>query len=799
MALRTFGRYEIQRRLGGGGMGSIYVAKDPKIDRLVAIKILRTDLEAANLQERFAREARAVGALSHPNIVTIFDYGEFEGSPYIVMEYIRGETIAHVIKDRTPLPVQQKLIWLEQLCNGLSYAHDIGIIHRDIKPANLMLDQHWALKILDFGIASLEGSVVTQFGDQLGTPRYMSPEQVRGRQADSRSDVFAVGAVAYELLAYRQAFDGETRQAIEQNVLEGEPPSLKSFASDMPDAVCAIVDRALHKDPAQRFQTATDVSLALREARLAMGAVPGSPLEPRGGNFRIAPDANPETLLGVVPTPHPLETGPVRELQREAREHISQGNLTEAQEVIARVLDLRPESQTARELQGEAVRTPGPDTTLATPTAPTPLPVRPTPIPVQAPPVPVRVQPPPVIVPAVAPVPTPPPPPPSSPPIPPPIPVRAATPPPVLREERVVDIFRDRQIETPPVEPPIEFVERPRRAGLIVAAAVITLAGAAAAVIWFKPWAPAAPLVVETPPVDPGPVNPGAVDSGSGNTETTQPQVAESPIKVPERAPVVTNPPVTNPPVTNPPPPPPPPPPPIVERGPPANPAHRSTWTAPEDNRVMIWMMPGTFSQGSPLSDPDRGASEMPQRTAEIKSGFWLDAYEVTNEAFLKFIQAQPEWRRSEPDATKRQGDYLKHWADDLTYPGGAADLPISNVSWYAADSYCAWANKRLPTEAEWEYAARASFKTAYWWGGADAFDASKANNGSTLWPATQAEMRNPWGFYGMLGNVREWTKEGWLRGGGVGGRAASLRLSARVAPRDRTFANVDYGFRCAR
>ena len=124
MALKTFGRYEIQRRLGGGGMGSIYLGKDPKIDRLVAIKILRNDLETSNLQERFTREARAVGALSHPNIVTIFDYGEFEGAPFIVMEYIRGETIAEIIRYKTPIRLQQKLIWLEQLCAGLAYAHE---------------------------------------------------------------------------------------------------------------------------------------------------------------------------------------------------------------------------------------------------------------------------------------------------------------------------------------------------------------------------------------------------------------------------------------------------------------------------------------------------------------------------------------------------------------------------------------------------------------------------------------------------------------------------------------------------
>src|SRR5688572_278344 len=275
MALKTFGRYEIQRRLGGGGMGSIYLGKDPKIDRLVAIKILRNDLETLNLQERFRREARAVGALSHPNIVTIFDYGEFEGAPYIVMEYIRGETIAEVIRYKTPLRLQQKLIWLEQLCSGLAYAHDTGIVHRDIKPANLMIDQHRALKVLDFGIASLEGSVVTQFGDQLGTPRYMSPEQVRGRQADPRSDIFSVGAVAYELLSYRQAFDGENKVAIERAVTEGQPEPLSQVGIDVSPEVCAIIERALQKDPADRFQSVDDLLADIQRVRETLPALSG--------------------------------------------------------------------------------------------------------------------------------------------------------------------------------------------------------------------------------------------------------------------------------------------------------------------------------------------------------------------------------------------------------------------------------------------------------------------------------------------------------------------------------------------
>jgi eukaryotic-like serine/threonine-protein kinase len=175
----TISRYKIIKRLGEGGMGSLYLARDPDIDRLVAIKQLRDDVESDELRERFRREARSVGRLRHQNIVIVFDVGEDEGRPFIAMEYIEGQTLSGIIREKQPIPMDRKLQWIEQLCDGLAYAHRANIVHRDIKPANLMIDNDQTLKILDFGIARFGHAAstgMTQSGTLMGTINYTAPE-----------------------------------------------------------------------------------------------------------------------------------------------------------------------------------------------------------------------------------------------------------------------------------------------------------------------------------------------------------------------------------------------------------------------------------------------------------------------------------------------------------------------------------------------------------------------------------------------------------------------------------------------
>ena len=192
------GKDEVVRLLGRGGMGTVYLARDADLDCPVAIKVLREQLFDEELLQRFFREARAAANLRHDNIITVYEVGHHDRQPFMAMGYIDGRSLGQVISAREPLPLGQRLSYLEQVCAGLHHAHREGIVHRDIKPPNLMVDRRDVIRIVDFGIARTQGSGMTMDGAMIGTLNYMSPEQMLGRQVDFRSDIFAVGAVAYE-------------------------------------------------------------------------------------------------------------------------------------------------------------------------------------------------------------------------------------------------------------------------------------------------------------------------------------------------------------------------------------------------------------------------------------------------------------------------------------------------------------------------------------------------------------------------------------------------------------------------
>jgi len=255
------GRYEIQRRLGRGGMGTVYVAHDPVLGRMVAIKVFAGDLDVPDARERFSREARASAALNHPNIVTVYDFGEYGSQPYIVMEYVPGETLANIIRRKVPVGIADKLRWMHELCSGAGYAHQMSVIHRDIKPANLMIDRSGRLKILDFGIARMLG-IASNTSVMIGTPGYMAPEQITGDPVDHRADQFSIGVVFYELLSYTEPFPGDTLPAITHRILNDQPKPLLGTVPEVTAEVAAIVDQALKKTVADRF-TDTD---AMRSA-----------------------------------------------------------------------------------------------------------------------------------------------------------------------------------------------------------------------------------------------------------------------------------------------------------------------------------------------------------------------------------------------------------------------------------------------------------------------------------------------------------------------------------------------------
>jgi serine/threonine-protein kinase len=267
------GRYQILDRVGQGGMGVLYRAIDPALDREVAIKLMLGDFadDIEQLRPRFQREARAIAKLQHRNIVTVFEFAEDAGVPYIVMEFLRGTSLSARPKAEPPLTIVEKLDIVAQLCDGLGYAHEQGIVHRDVKPANILLLGDGSVKLLDFGIAKLTTSNLTRQGDVLGSPAYMSPEQIMGADTiDGRSDVFSAGVVLYELLAGRRPFEGDTTPTIVMKILNTEPPSLDALDATIPPAVASAVTRALQKEPAKRFDTATDFARELHALRRSL-------------------------------------------------------------------------------------------------------------------------------------------------------------------------------------------------------------------------------------------------------------------------------------------------------------------------------------------------------------------------------------------------------------------------------------------------------------------------------------------------------------------------------------------------
>ena len=260
--LQRVGRYELLGRIGKGGMGVVYRGRDTVIGRLVAVKMLVSDIDVSEeTRERFFREARSAGQLAHRNIITIYDFGEEAGRAYIVMELLNGESLTTVLSRPERLPLEQQVEIMARVAEGLAFAHARGIVHRDVKPANLFLTTEGAIKVLDFGVARIASSKLTRSGLIVGTPDYMSPEQVMGKVVDQRSDVFSAGAVFYQLLSGRKPFASKNLPTTLNKVMGENPPPLTE--TEAPAELAAIVMKALEKDPAKRYQRMVDMLASL--------------------------------------------------------------------------------------------------------------------------------------------------------------------------------------------------------------------------------------------------------------------------------------------------------------------------------------------------------------------------------------------------------------------------------------------------------------------------------------------------------------------------------------------------------
>ncbi len=331
-------------------MAVVYLARDPAIDRPVAIKLLREAVDTPELRERFAREARSAGRLRHPNIVTVFQVGEHAGAPYIVMEYVPGASLAEIIRQRPALPLRWKLRVVEDLCHGLAYAHKAEVVHRDMKPGNVQIDSDGVVKILDFGIARVgqakgDETALTQLGMMMGTPNYMAPEQINPGVADHRSDVFAVGLVMYELLTYRTAFGGDSYSVLHK-ILNDEPEPVEKWCPGIDADIVTILDRAMRKRPEERYQDLLEMRDDLRRVRIRLRI-----------SMQGAPDDGPVAMAITDPDASRVSdrAGAAVRSINEAREAFEAGEFEKAVEQADLALGLDNANAEAKALRAASV------------------------------------------------------------------------------------------------------------------------------------------------------------------------------------------------------------------------------------------------------------------------------------------------------------------------------------------------------------------------------------------------------------------------------------------------------------
>lgn len=704
---QKIGRYEVERLLGHGGMAVVYLARDPLMKRPVAIKLLpRQWTFDANQRQRFHREAQIIAALEHPAIVPIYDYDEHEEQPYLVMRYMSGGSLRDRIKRAMPLPEAARI--LARLAPALDMAHGRGIIHRDLKPDNVLFDEHNEPYLADFGIARM--AEATQSMTIVGTPTYMSPEQVQGDRAlDYRADIYALGVVLYEVLTGQAPYQANTPPQLMFKHVYEPVPDVRRVVGTLPAGVQTIINRAMAKEPNARYPSVAALAGALQQAAASAGAA--------GGAATVLEMVVPATELELTPPPGPY-----------------------------------------------------------TPAAYTPAAYAPPPAP-----------------PAYL---TPNPPPPAS-------------------------------------DKPLLW-RIPAGVGLLVVVglmAMLCLLGAGGG--WYvlgllrtpTPPATTAPIeVVETTPDTPDNL---PIDN---NPTPTAPGEPPGPVVTVTLPPDVTAPPsVTEPPPVTP-----------AQGGsqPPPNPQLGDSWVRTQDGMTLVYLPAGRFLMGSnPDLDPDAFDNEFPQHEVSL-APFWLDQLEVSNAQYAAFLNARGN-QTEDAVPWLDIGDtdvQIEQQGGSFTPLPGRADLPVVEVTWYGAAAYCRWVGGQLPSEAQWEYAARGPANLIYPWG--NGFDGQRANFCDQRCDLDTKDLRFDDGFAeaapvgtfpagaswaGALdlgGNVWEWVNDWYSAdyyllspsfnpGGPAGGETKVVRggswlntaITLRTADRLVDFPDTsrpNFGFRCA-
>lgn len=368
-------RYELRGLLGAGGMAEVRDALDTRLERPVAIKLLHPAMKAQpEIQQRFRDEARSAAMLSHPNIVAVHDYGEYDGTPFIVMERLPGQTLVDVI-GRGPMPPGQVRSMLDDVLSALTVAHAAGVLHRDIKPANILVSTAGdSLKVADFGIAKTGGAALTATGQIVGTMAYMSPERVAGAPASVADDLYAVGVMGYEAVMGRRAFPQDTPIALARAIIDAPPPPLGEVRPDLDPILAGTIDRAMTRDPAQRFGDAAHMRAALHGDREALfaGAVPALAPPPRPATMVLDQPLPPSAHYAVPASPPGRWSRLSRRTRRALMAAAALGCLT----VAALAIAAEPFSDAP--VQPVSTSTPAPPPTTALPPPP-PLP-SPTPV-----------------------------------------------------------------------------------------------------------------------------------------------------------------------------------------------------------------------------------------------------------------------------------------------------------------------------------------------------------------------------------------------------------------------------------
>jgi serine/threonine protein kinase len=278
MRPEKIGKYSIIEKIGQGLTSEVFKAHDPLLNRFVALKTISQRVDGKEeVRKRFYREAQSAAQLNHPNIITVFELGHEQNKIFIAMELLEGSDLKEIIRSKKPLTLDQKLDMVEQICEGLGYAHSKGIVHRDLAPGNIHVQPNGHLKLMDFGLARLASSDITRTGMVMGTPNYMAPEQIQAERADTPADVFSVGAITFELLSYRKPFIAESIHATLMRVLRGDRESLERWVPDLPPPLVAMVHKALAHDPNHRFRHGSELLEAVRAVRkeLAIGSQVG--------------------------------------------------------------------------------------------------------------------------------------------------------------------------------------------------------------------------------------------------------------------------------------------------------------------------------------------------------------------------------------------------------------------------------------------------------------------------------------------------------------------------------------------